>query len=60
MYFILFLFTVVKMRAPSKGGFILSTESTVSGMGLEEERLEDFLKRYDLPGTLCPPVGGMQ
>lgn len=45
MYFILFLFTVVKMSAPSKGEFILSTESTVSGMGLEVERLEDFVKR---------------
>lgn len=44
MYFILFLFTVVKMRAPNKGGFMLSTESTISGMGLEVERLEDFIK----------------
>lgn len=44
MYFILFLFTVVKMSAPSKGEFILSTESTVSGMELEVERLEDFVK----------------
>lgn len=44
VYFILFLFTVVKMRAPSKGEFILSTESTVSAMGLEVERLEEFVK----------------
>lgn len=32
------------MRAPSKGEFILSTESTVSEMGLEVERLEEFVK----------------
>lgn len=41
MYFILFLFTVVKMRVPSKGEFIPSTESAVSGMGLKVEFVKE-------------------